>query len=222
MIETAYKGKVKKCYKGCDVDTYFESRYDDSLKQIVTKDGKLPNGKFGKDNNVKWWLMEDLTKQEHLNCTYYNNTVRMEKTVGAKTNCQNCGAKIECKESTYQGKTSLSWYDEGTNNKHYSYDFKTKVTTCKTGKTTEGDSSPATKEFKAQRININDLKLDGEYVQQVIIDIGTHVKTSLLEIDCIIDELEKVKQTPYPAYVGMIWNQYCENKRKRKELEVRN
>lgn len=67
MIEQAFRGKTKKCPKGCDVDIYFESRYDSDLKQVITKDGKKPDG-----SNTRWWMMEDLTKTEHLNCRHYD------------------------------------------------------------------------------------------------------------------------------------------------------
>lgn len=63
--EQAYHTKERPCPKGCGTLIYFECRFD-KHGNIITKDGKMPNGIFGKENNVKWFWRESLSKSEHL------------------------------------------------------------------------------------------------------------------------------------------------------------
>ena len=56
----ANKGKVKPCPNGCGKDIFFESRYGPDGKLILKeKDGKMV---------TRWWMMEDVSKQQH-NCS---------------------------------------------------------------------------------------------------------------------------------------------------------
>ena len=61
----AYHTKERPCPRGCGILIYFECRFDEQ-GNIITKDGKIPNGIFGKENNVKWFWRESLSKSEHL------------------------------------------------------------------------------------------------------------------------------------------------------------
>ena len=61
----AYHTKERPCPKGCGTLIYFEARIDEQ-GNIITKDGETPNGIFGKENNVKWFWRESLSKSEHL------------------------------------------------------------------------------------------------------------------------------------------------------------
>ena len=61
----AYHTKERPCPRGCGILIYFECRFDED-GNIITKDGKIPNGIFGKENNVKWFWRESLSKSEHL------------------------------------------------------------------------------------------------------------------------------------------------------------
>ena len=61
----AYHTKERPCPRGCGVLIYFESRFDQE-GNIITKDGEMPNGIFGKENNVKWFWRESISKSEHL------------------------------------------------------------------------------------------------------------------------------------------------------------
>lgn len=63
--EQAYHTKERPCPRGCGILIYFECRFDEQ-GNIITKDGKTPNGIFGKENNVKWFWRESLSKSEHL------------------------------------------------------------------------------------------------------------------------------------------------------------
>ena len=63
--EQAYHTKERPCPRGCGILIYFECRFDEQ-GNIITKDGKMPNGIFGKENNVKWFWRESLSKSEHL------------------------------------------------------------------------------------------------------------------------------------------------------------
>ena len=56
----AVKGTVKPCPNGCGKDIFFESRYGPDGKLIEKeKDGKMV---------TRWWMMEDVSKQQH-NCS---------------------------------------------------------------------------------------------------------------------------------------------------------
>ena len=64
------QGKVKPCPNGCGKDIYFESRFGPDGKIILKKD----------QSGTRWFMMEDLSKQQH-NCP--NNkfkNVAVEKT----------------------------------------------------------------------------------------------------------------------------------------------
>ena len=61
----AYHTKERPCPRGCGVLIYFEARIDEQ-GNIITKDGEMPNGIFGKENNVKWFWRESISKSEHL------------------------------------------------------------------------------------------------------------------------------------------------------------
>ncbi len=63
--DQAYHTKERPCPRGCGTLIYFESRIDEN-GNMITKDGKIPNGIFGKDNNVKWFWRESISKSEHL------------------------------------------------------------------------------------------------------------------------------------------------------------
>ena len=65
LPEQAYHTKERPCPRGCGTLIYFEARFDEE-GNIITKDGEMPNGIFGKDNNVKWFWRESLSKSEHL------------------------------------------------------------------------------------------------------------------------------------------------------------
>ena len=61
----AYHTKERPCPKGCGILIYFEARFDEE-GNIITKDGKMPNGKGPPNNNIKWFWRESLSKSEHL------------------------------------------------------------------------------------------------------------------------------------------------------------
>ncbi len=61
----AYHTKERPCPRGCGVLIYFEARIDEN-GNMITKDGKTPNGIFGKENNMKWFWRESVSKSEHL------------------------------------------------------------------------------------------------------------------------------------------------------------
>ena len=63
--EQVYHTKERPCPRECGTLIYFECRYDDN-GNIITKDGQRPNGIFGKENNVKWFWRESISKSEHL------------------------------------------------------------------------------------------------------------------------------------------------------------
>ena len=63
--EQAYHTKERPCPRECGTLIYFECRFDED-GNIITKDGKMPNGIFGKENNVKWFWRESISKSEHL------------------------------------------------------------------------------------------------------------------------------------------------------------
>lgn len=73
ITDQAYRTKERLCPRGCGVLIYFEARYDKD-GNMITKDGKMPNGIFGKENNVKWFWREALSKNEHL----YNGECRKQ------------------------------------------------------------------------------------------------------------------------------------------------
>ena len=63
--EQVYHTKERPCPRECGTLIYFECRYDDN-GNMITKDGKTPNGIFGKENNIKWFWRESISKSEHL------------------------------------------------------------------------------------------------------------------------------------------------------------
>ena len=65
ISEQAYHTKERPCPRGCGILIYFEARFDEQ-GNIITKDGNIPNGIFGKENNVKWFWRESISKSEHL------------------------------------------------------------------------------------------------------------------------------------------------------------
>ena len=111
----AYHTKERPCPRGCGTLIYFESRFGEN-GIIITKDGKMPNGIFGKENNVKWFWRESLSKREHLlngMCKRIKMTANY-KTMESKypATCFNCHKKIAAdspeKELPERGGSSYS------------------------------------------------------------------------------------------------------------------
>ena len=95
--DQAYHTKERPCPRGCGTLIYFESRFGEN-GIIITKDGKMPNGIFGKENNVKWFWIESLSKSEHLLngiCKRIKMTANY-KTMESKypATCFSCNQKI--------------------------------------------------------------------------------------------------------------------------------
>ncbi len=83
LPEQAYHTKERPCPRGCGTLIYFEARLDEN-GNMITKDGKTPNGIFGKENNVKWFWRESISKSEHL----IEGTCRTKTMVDAPTEKQ--------------------------------------------------------------------------------------------------------------------------------------
>ena len=99
LPEQAYHTKERPCPRGCGTLIYFEARFDEQVN-IITKDEKLPNGIFGKENNVKWFWRESISKSEHLiggKCKTNNMTAPTEKQVAflQKKGCEVPATKEE-------------------------------------------------------------------------------------------------------------------------------
>jgi len=95
--DQAYRTKERPCPRGCGIPIYFEARYGKD-GNIITKDGKTPNGIFGKENNVKWFWREAWSKTEHLiegSCKIQNMATEY-KTMKSKYagKCFSCNDKI--------------------------------------------------------------------------------------------------------------------------------
>ena len=66
---------------------------------------------------------------------------KMEKKIDAKIACTICGVMVVCRPDK---KSNLSWYNEGTDQKHFVYDPNTQKTSCrKPGQDTQPTSTVA-------------------------------------------------------------------------------
>lgn len=135
----------------------------------------------------------------------------MQKVIGNKDRCF-CGTPVECKADK---KGNPAWFNEGTDQKHYNFDTATQKTTC--GKPS-GQSVPESradntkKDFTPQRVDLDALGFEAEFIVEVTKTLDSYTKVALLELDSIADAIEKNGLKPYPALVGMIWNNWCQKK----------
>jgi hypothetical protein len=96
----------------------------------------------------------------------------MEKGIGNKTSCNTCKTKVECK---LDSKDKLSWYNLGTDQKHYNYnngEFECVAVESQTEPATTEPTNTQTEEIYPTRSSNNLDEFTAEFVdkQNDIID----------------------------------------------------
>lgn len=137
---------------------------------------------------------------------------KLEKKLGAREKCPSCQNDIFCREVEYKGEKKLQWQNEdGTS--HYSFDYKTKVTSCKeVVKKAEGVkeqlNSPTEIHLGKIPFTVEEISVIQEAVSEKMNSLAVTyvvVRQKLAEFGLI---------DPNPALVGMFFN------RVREELRV--
>ena len=139
-----------------------------------------------------------------------NKMTKLEKKLGNKGNCPSCNAEIVCGEKEYKGEITLQWQNpDGT--AHYSYDFKTKTTSCKavmgnvqarvSGVTSRGE------------IHLKDLKLSLDVLASVEKETSSMLDVQLARIYYIEQGLKAKGIEASGPFVGMLYIQQMESLR---------
>ena len=134
----------------------------------------------------------------------------ISKKKGAEDTCPSCQMMLVCREKDYKGEISLQWQYKDKEEAHFSFDYKTKKTSCKESST--GFAETTVRPTSARTIDTDGLSIPKDQ-QKMIIDSAQELAERMF---CILKGVQnaaaKVGETN-PAGIGMIFNQVCENRR---------
>jgi hypothetical protein len=133
------------------------------------------------------------------------------KAEGAKDTCPSCQQELICrmKVSEKYG-NSLQWQYADREEAHFSYDFKTKKSSCKE---MDGSTSKAvTQSSSVENIDLDKLKLPGDQVAQINNESADLAERMVVAYNTVKSVCNRVGIT-HPATIGMIFNQVCETRR---------
>ena len=135
------------------------------------------------------------------------------KAEGAKDTCPSCQQELICrmKVSEKYG-NSLQWQYADREEAHFSYDFKTKKSSCKETDGTTSSSQATTQSSSVENIDLDKLKLPGDQVAQINNESADLTERMIVAYNTVKSVCNRVGIT-HPATIGMIFNQVCETRR---------
>lgn len=135
------------------------------------------------------------------------------KAEGAKDTCPSCQQELICrmKVSEKYG-NSLQWQYADREEAHFSYDFKTKKSSCKEMGGSTSTSQAATQSSSVENIDLDKLKLPGDQVAQINNESIDLAERMIVAYNTVKSVCNRVGIT-HPATIGMIFNQVCETRR---------
>lgn len=135
------------------------------------------------------------------------------KAEGAKDTCPSCQQELICrlKVSEKYG-NSLQWQYADREEAHFSYDFKTKKSSCKETDGTTSSSKATTQSSSVENIDLDKLKLPGDQVAQINNESVDLAERMIVAYNTVKSVCNRVGIT-HPATIGMIFNQVCETRR---------
>ena len=134
------------------------------------------------------------------------------KSVGAKDKCPSCQQELICRETEFKGQKNLQWQYADREEAHFSYDFKTKKTSCKEMGGSTSTSQAATQSSSVENIDLDKLKLPGDQVAQINNESADLAERMIVAYNTVKSVCNRVGIT-HPATIGMIFNQVCETRR---------
>jgi len=132
------------------------------------------------------------------------------KTKGAEDSCPSCHQILVCREKEYKGDISLQWQYKDREEAHFSFDYKTKKTSCKESAT--GFAETRVSNTSADKVNLDGISTPGDQMDMIIKSAAELTERML----CVFSGVQKVCNNAgitHPATIGMIFNQVCENRR---------
>ena len=153
-------------------------------------------------------MLSSLPKEIYIHTPYTYVMTKLEKQAGAKASCPSCHKPMVCNEIRYKDEVKLQWQDEDTGKAHYSFDFKTKTTSCAqnsaaTAKRVEGVKSRG-------EIHLKDLKLSLEQLQAISAETHEILDRQLARIYYIEEGLKAKGIDCTGPFVGMLYIQQME------------
>ena len=135
------------------------------------------------------------------------------KAEGAKDTCPSCQQELICrlKVSEKYG-DSLQWQYADREEAHFSYDFKTKKSSCKEMGGSTSTSKAVTQSSSVENIDLDKLKLPGDQVAQINNQSIDLAERMIVAYNTVKSVCNRVGIT-HPATIGMIFNQVCETRR---------
>jgi hypothetical protein len=58
-------------------------------------------------------------------------SAKIDKQLNAEKKCTACGMDLVCLETEYEGKKTLSWFEKGTTQKHFTFDSDKQESKCR-------------------------------------------------------------------------------------------
>ena len=135
------------------------------------------------------------------------------KAEGAKDTCPSCHQELICRMKVSEKfGNSLQWQYADREEAHFSYDFKTKKSSCKETDGTTSSSKATTQSSSVENIDLDKLKLPGDQVAQINNESADLTERMIVAYNTVKSVCNRVGIT-HPATIGMIFNQVCETRR---------
>ena len=134
------------------------------------------------------------------------------KSEGAKDTCPSCHQELICRETEFKGQKNLQWQYADREEAHFSYDFKTKKTSCKEMGGSTSTSQAATQSSSVENVDLDKLKLPGDQVAQINNETIDLTERMIVVYNTVKSKCNAVGITS-PPVIGMIYNQVCETRR---------
>lgn len=135
------------------------------------------------------------------------------KAEGAKDTCPSCHQELICRMKVSEKfGNSLQWQYADREEAHFSYDFKTKKSSCKEMGGSTSTSQAVTQSSSVENIDLDKLKLPGDQVSQINNESVDLAERMIVAYNTVKSVCNRVGIT-HPATIGMIFNQVCETRR---------
>ena len=135
------------------------------------------------------------------------------KAEGAKDTCPSCHQELICRMKVSEKfGNSLQWQYADREEAHFSYDFKTKKSSCKEMDGSTSSSKAVTQSSSVENIDLDKLKLPGDQVSQINNESVDLAERMIVAYNTVKSVCNRVGIT-HPATIGMIFNQVCETRR---------
>ena len=135
------------------------------------------------------------------------------KAEGAKDTCPSCQQELICRMKVSEKfGNSLQWQYADREEAHFSYDFKTKKSSCKEMDGSTSSSKAVTQSSSVENIDLDKLKLPGDQVSQINNESVDLAERMIVAYNTVKSVCNRVGIT-HPATIGMIFNQVCETRR---------